>query len=289
MTTDRSYLNDPFVSEHHLPDKVKRNRTHPVPEEDNGGDRYRAPALDKGLDILEALAATEVGLTQAEIAKALDRSPSEIYRMLDRLVRRGYAVRTDAERYELGLKLFALAHQHSPRRRLVSLAIPLMRRFCQGAEQSCHLAVFDRGRVIVVAQLDAPSYWGVAIRVGSHVGLLDTGSGRVLLAFQSPAERAMMLAEHEAAVGEQPATPDLEQQLTRVRQRGYEHMDSRHTRGITNIAAPVLGPDGTAIAALSCAYIGHVDPTRPDVTQAAALLVEVTAALTDLAGGGNRT
>lgn len=286
MTIDRSYLNDLFVSEHHLPEKVKRN--HAAPEPDDGGDRYRAPALDKGLDILEALAATEIGLTQAEIAKALDRSPSEIYRMLDRLVRRGYAVRTDAERYELSLKLFALAHQHSPRRRLVSLAIPLMRRFCQDAGQSCHLAAFDRGRVIVVAQLDAPSYWGVAIRVGAHVGLLDTGSGRVLLAFQSPAERAMMLAEHEAAVGEQPAPADLEDDLARVRRRGYEHMASRHTRGITNLAVPVLGPDGTAIAALTCPYIGHVDPTRPGVTQAAALLVAVTAALTNLAGGGNR-
>jgi uncharacterized membrane protein len=67
------------VSKHHLVGSVKRNRT---AEEPDNGERYRAPALDKGLDILEALAATEVGLTQAEIAKALDRSPSEIYRML---------------------------------------------------------------------------------------------------------------------------------------------------------------------------------------------------------------
>ena len=41
-------------------------------------EKYRAPALDKGLDILELLAATEESLSQAEIAKALDRSPNEI-------------------------------------------------------------------------------------------------------------------------------------------------------------------------------------------------------------------
>ena len=45
------------------------------------GDRYRAPALDKGLDILELLARTDDGLSQAEIAKALARSPNEIYRI----------------------------------------------------------------------------------------------------------------------------------------------------------------------------------------------------------------
>ena len=40
-------------------------------------DRYRAPALDKGLDILELLAREEEGLSQAEIAKALGRTPNE--------------------------------------------------------------------------------------------------------------------------------------------------------------------------------------------------------------------
>jgi hypothetical protein len=41
-------------------------------------DRYRAPALDKGLDILELLAGEEEGLSQAEIAKALGRTPNEL-------------------------------------------------------------------------------------------------------------------------------------------------------------------------------------------------------------------
>ena len=57
--------------------------------EDDTDDRYRAPALDKGLDILELLSSTDESFSQAEIAKALSRTPNEIYRMLDRLVRRG--------------------------------------------------------------------------------------------------------------------------------------------------------------------------------------------------------
>ena len=61
----------------------------------------------KGLDILELLATVEESLTQAEIAKALGRRPNEIFRMLDRLTRRGYLARGD-DRYELTLKLFTL-------------------------------------------------------------------------------------------------------------------------------------------------------------------------------------
>jgi len=63
-------------------------------------DRYRAPALDKGLDILELLAQQPQGLTRAEIVKEMDRSASEIYRMLERLVARQYVMRSIAgDRY----------------------------------------------------------------------------------------------------------------------------------------------------------------------------------------------
>ena len=47
--------------------------------------RYSAPALDKGLDILELLSNSDNGLTQAEIASRLNKSVNEIYRMLSTL------------------------------------------------------------------------------------------------------------------------------------------------------------------------------------------------------------
>jgi DNA-binding IclR family transcriptional regulator len=258
----------------------------PLPDPDDAGsDRYRAPALDKGLDILELLSATDAGLTQAEIAKALERSPNEIYRMLDRLVRRGYVVRTEAERYELSLKLFALAHQHAPLRRLVSQATPALRRFAQEAGQSCHLVVYERGRVVVVAQFDAPSYWGLAIRVGAQVALIGTGSGHVLLAFQSTQERRFMLAEHEAVAGEAPAPDDLEQHLAEIRAQGFEMMPSRQTRGVFNLSAPILAPDGSALAAVTCPYVERIDDeAAPKINAVVRMVAAVARELSLVAG-----
>jgi len=220
--------------------------------------RYRAPALDKGLDIVELLAGTDESLSQAEIAKALGRSPNEIYRMLDRLVQRNYVAVVNGGRYELTLKLFALAHQHPPMRRLVSQAIPVMRRFTRSTEQACHLAVFDRGSILVVAQVDSPNYWGLSIRVGSRVGLLNTGSGHVLLAFASPKERSFMIEERELVPGEQlPA--DFDRRLEEIRANGHEMMDSQQTRGVLNLSVPVVGSDGNAIAALTCPFLSRID------------------------------
>ncbi|KGW45804.1 iclR helix-turn-helix domain protein [Burkholderia pseudomallei MSHR684] len=175
------------------------------PQDLDDADRYRAPALDKGLDILELLSERKDGLTRTEITKELGRNASEIYRMLERLVARQYVIRSPGgDRYSLSLKLYALAHRHPPMHRLIAEALPPMQRFADAAEQSCHLSVYDRGNLLVIAQVDGPGIWGMSVKLGSRVGLVDTASGHALLAFQSAEQRAHMLTEHTKVKGEQP-------------------------------------------------------------------------------------
>ena len=244
-------------------------------------DRYRAPALDKGLDILELLAGIEGGLTQAEIAKALDRSPNEFYRMLDRLARRGYVARIEGDRYTLTLKLFGMANVHRPTRRLASFATPLMRDLAARTRQANQLVVFDRGHAVVIAQQEAPGYWGISVRVGSQIGLFDTGSGHALLAFASPERRAMMVAESVATgAPERAIPPELDARIEKIRTLGYEAMPSAQSSGVTNLSAPVLTPDGEAIAVLTIPYLPLVDTTAaPGREEAVLLLLATTAQL----------
>ncbi|WP_152047802.1 IclR family transcriptional regulator [Aureimonas psammosilenae] len=253
---------------------------------DETNERYRAPALDKGLDIIELLSGVEESMSQSEIAKALDRSSNEIYRMLDRLVRRGYVARTSADRYEMTLKLFGLAHRHPPMRRLVSQSLPVMRCFAREAEQSCHMTVYDRGSLVVIAQVDAPGYWGIAIRVGSHISLLNTGSGHLLLAFAPPAERALMLEEREVMPHE-IRVADFDERLNRVRAQGYEMMPSQQTAGITNISMPLMGPSGRVLAALTCAHLPRLDVDNPRSTDEVRERLEAAAREITAAAGGD--
>ncbi|GAC1045505.1 IclR family transcriptional regulator [Rhizobium sp. No.120] len=248
-------------------------------------DRYRAPALDKGLDILELLASVEGGLTQAEISKRLERSPNEFYRMLDRLVRRGYVTKLEGDRFALTLKLFGLSQLHAPTRRLASFATSLMRDLAQKTRQANHLAVFDRGYAVVIAQQEAPDYWGISIRVGSHVNLFDTGSGHVLLAFRSAEERELMIAEHVGGKDDPRLTPEFYERLDHIRERGYEMMASVQTAGVYNLSAPILGPDGRGIAALTCPYIALVNaPNAPDITRTITHLQKTAQQLSLLVG-----
>lgn len=255
--------------------KVRLVRMSQALEKAEDAERYRAPALDKGLDILELLAGHPDGLTRAEIVKQLGRGPSEIYRMLERLVARQYVSRSaGGDRHALSLKMFALAHRHPPVDRLVAQALPVMDAYARQAEQSCHLGLYDRGNVLVVAQVPGPGNWGLSIRLGARVGLLDTGSGHVLLACQPPERRAQMLAEHTAVDGEVPLPePELRETLEQIRATGYRQRESLQSHGVVDISCPMLGPDGHAMAVLTSPYIRRIDRRAgPSLDEARELL-----------------
>ncbi|WP_127143049.1 IclR family transcriptional regulator [Pelagibacterium montanilacus] len=239
--------------------------------------RYRAPALDKGLDILELLSNQSGGMTRGEIVKAMSRSPSEIYRMLERLVARDYVARSpEGDRYSLTLKLFALAHRHPPVRRLVTRILPLMDAFAREARQSLHMVVEDRGRALVVAQSFSPTNWEFGVRVGAILDLLGTSSGQTLLAFQGDQAREQ-LSIRWADTPEQETLGQLDPDLRAIKAQGYRIGDSRQIRGVQDISVPILNPDGQALAVLTCPYLERLDHTdQPSIEQTLALLREVT-------------
>jgi len=251
-----------------------------------GKSRYRAPALEKGLDILELLVERPEGLSQAEVARTLGRTVGEIFRMLNCLVERGYlAIQRPSDRYVPTLKLFELAHRHAPIDRLMHLATPLMKELVTSIHQSCHLVLVEAGHGTVVAQVDSPGHIGFSVRVGSMIQLTTTASGRVLLAFQTPEDRERMLERAEA--DEAAVDPDvLAQMLERVRARGYEDMESTRIRGVHDVSCPVFDHRGSAVAALTVPFIERIDRSDESSLRATRLGLErISRALTAALGG----
>jgi DNA-binding IclR family transcriptional regulator len=246
--------------------------------------RYAAPALEKGLDILELFASESAGLTGSDVARRLGRSVGEIFRMLVCLERRGYICETDSDdHFELTLKLFELAHRHHPLDRLVAHARPLLQEVANHTGQSCHLAMLSDAAIIVVAQVDAPGSMGFSLRLGAQVDLFDTASGHVILAFQSLAARQRSLAAWQRR-SRRPIPAGLEKHLAAIRARGHEEMRSYQIHGVLNISYPVFNQHGEAIAAISVPFIERVGD-RLDPKQIKERLQSASAKLTAGIGG----
>lgn len=214
--------------------------------------RYAAPALEKGLDILELLASRSEGLGQSQIARALGRTPGEIFRMLTCLVERGYLRRGPGDDlYRLTYKLFELAHHHPPTRLLLDRALPPMHRFAEDTDQSVHLALRHGDHALIAAQVDGAGFMGFAVRVGARVPLLETVSGSVLLAFQPPLVREIWYESCGAGPGSR-RRKEMESLGEAIRERGFEERESATILGITDVSYPVLDHTGRAVAALTC-------------------------------------
>src|SRR6201998_3843856 len=188
--------------------------------------RYAAPALEKGLDVLELLATASDALTHSQIADRLGRSVPEIFRMLVCLEERGYISRMGPdERYQLTLKLFEIVHQHRPLQRLITQARPLVQRVASETGQSCHLAMLNNAEIVLVAQSDAPGNMGFSVRLGANIDLLNTASGHVILAFPSDEVRARALGAWRLR-SKKPIPTGLSRHLTQIRRRGFEELAS---------------------------------------------------------------
>ena len=216
--------------------------------------KYSAPALEKGLDILELLAARGVPLTMSQIAAELGRSVSELFRMVDALARRGYVVPAESsDGFELSDKLFALGIARAPAKSLLEEALPAMRTLTRTIGQSCHLAVASEEQMVVIARIEAPGNQGYSVRVGYRRPLIAATSGLVLYAFQPENVRAEWRARLAPSVSSK-AWKAFEERAATARAQKHVRADSDVTRHIVDLSAPILSPDGVA-AALTCPYI----------------------------------
>jgi DNA-binding IclR family transcriptional regulator len=245
---------------------------------------YGAPALEKGLDVLELLAGLSHGVTQSEIAQLLGRSLQEVYRVVMVLERRGFIQRRPGEDgYFLANRLHALANQYPPLRRLVDAAIPVMNSASIDTYQALHLAILDRLSIRVVAQVDSPAPLGFRLRVGTQNPAVATASGRLLLAFQPPVVRDWVFEELART---DPGTnrDTIRRRIEVLHRTGYEIIVGEGLQGITDVSFPVLDNSGHALAVLTMPYLPSA-MERVSLDRSTRVQFEAARKLTELFGG----
>jgi DNA-binding IclR family transcriptional regulator len=217
---------------------------------------YFVPALEKGLDVLEALARATVPQSLAQLARKLNRTSSELFRMIDALEKRSYIARDPLSgAYQLTLKLYELAHTHSPLDQLLKAAEGPMRELADSIHESCHLSVLSRGGLLVVAQAESPEPVRLSVEVGSRPLPLNTASGRLLIAFLDTEERALFLkADSMYARMAAPKQIALQKQLSKIRKDGFYLAQSSRRVGI-DVSCIVGNPGIGVSAALGVPFI----------------------------------
>ena len=234
-------------------------------------EKYQTPALDKGLDILEHLAEVNLPESQSEIAAALGRTVQEIFRMLNTLEERGYVIRDPhSGKYALSLRLFELAHSHSPIDQILSVAREPMREYAETMGQSCHLSILNRHYQIVLGHEESPQHITLNVKVGTKLPAVRTASGRVLLsALPADALDSYLTEDREYLDFAEDERAAFWSAIHFARAHRYLITESSTHKGVMDISVLIGSPESGLIAALTSAVLHpiamavDVDSLRP--------------------------
>lgn len=203
--------------------------------------------------MLRVIEQAEDGLGVSEIAQRRGLTVSTAHRLARVLCDAGFVTqdfRTD--RYHLGPALVVLGRRAEARLGY-GLALPTLEALAESTGESVNLGILAASEVLVV--LDVPSSQPLRFDQvpGSRVAAHTSAMGKCLLAFSGRVDAAVRsLPELHAATPRTITDREaLQQELLRVRARGWALNDEERTRGVRAVAVPVLDEGGLAIAAVA--------------------------------------
>jgi len=227
-----------------------RGRTAGAGAEDSGGIR----ALDRALDILDLIASSS-GLTLSEIGQRLDMAPSTVHRVLVTLAARGVAETDPAtQAWHVGPTAFRHGSAFMRRSGLVERARPLLRRLMEQTGETANLGILNGDAVLFLSQAETHETIRAFFPPGTRSALHASGIGKALLAHVRPAQLRLMLqgmALQRFTDKTLTEAQALEQDLARIRARGYSLDNEERTPGMRCIAAPIFDLSGEAAAGIS--------------------------------------
>ncbi|MFA7638556.1 MAG: IclR family transcriptional regulator [Parvibaculum sp.] len=263
----------------------QKGTTRKAPESKASALRYSAPALEKGLDILEFLSERARAYSLVQLADEMGRTKGEIFRMLAVLEARGYVEReAETDNFQVADKLLRIGLRRPKYRALTEIARPVMEEFAAETRYPCHLAIASDEQIVVISRAESPDLVGVTVRVGYRQPLLETGSGRCILAHMDEGSRASLLAMLKRQ-GKKLDLAALEAEGKRLRKKGFMIEESRIMEGVWDISCPILGTGSEKlVAAITAPYVRLVinRHSKEEVaTRLRAAANEVSARLSD--------
>lgn len=212
-------------------------------------------ALERALDVLEALAAQRQPARLADLSRELGLHKSTVHRLLATLGKRRYVERdADTGRYRLGLKVFELGSWFFNRMELRQEARPLLQELVDQTLETAHLGILDEGQVVYIEKVESPQTVRMYSELGKRAPAHCTAMGKVLLAHLPEPELDRIIATRGLTRYTSNTIVDAEQlkdHLRRVAGQGYAIDDTEHEEAIRCVAAPVRNYRGEVVAALS--------------------------------------
>lgn len=223
-----------------------------------------APALVRGLRVLELISSSDQPFTLTMIAKRLGIAMSSAHSICSTLQDEGYLDRSSDGSFSLTLRVLDLASSKISKYSMVDHFYSLCDETQLIRENGATLTVLDGPDVYFIAARNSPQPLGVTFRIGSRMPACCMASGRALLAGLTDEEVCELYPEEEIPQLTKD-NPRYRKELLAILARAREEGHSREIKGtrphMFSYGARVVPPSGKAKAAVAITmYEGDITP-----------------------------
>lgn len=212
--------------------------------------KYHAPAVEKALDILEFMAEHPRAVSLKQLSEALQKTPSELFRIVDCLARRGYLLKNPQQNLlSLSFKVFELANGHPQFKILFEVAERPFVKFCEETGADCHLSALEGYHLFVLHGYESPTPYSIRIKTGSRFPAWQVNSGRFLLARLPHSKRKQLLSYDPSFLALDSARQeDIRNSIASLSDKTFLVTKSLNVPVIDDIIVPLEAPSlGTDI------------------------------------------
>jgi DNA-binding IclR family transcriptional regulator len=231
------------------------------------------PVLNRAFRIMDSFGPDHRSLSLTALSSRAGLPKPTALRLARKLTELGALERTPGGDYVVGLRLLEVASLAPRGHGLRAAALPYLEDLHRATGQHVLLAVRDGDEAVLIERLSARDAGQVMYRVGGRLPLHSTGVGLVLLAHAPAALQEDVLSRDLTLRPENIRRPvrELRAQLAAIRQDGVAVASRAWPEPVTSVAAPVLGPRRSPVAALS--VVTRSDQVDPAVLRPAVIAV----------------
>lgn len=207
--------------------------------------------LSKGLQVLEALAKAKNGKGVTELARELDLTKSNTFRLLRTLTALGYVQNSESKSYSATMKIWQVGLSVIENLDLPTLAAPQMRMLSQKTGEAIYLAVPDLFSVIYIDKIESTKPIRSWNPIGGSAPIHCVGTGKALLAADYDRLRHQ-LRDRLTRYTDRTITSlkRLDADVAETKARGYAVDTGEFRERIYSFGAAIRLPNGKPVAAI---------------------------------------
>ncbi|MCP3721371.1 MULTISPECIES: IclR family transcriptional regulator [Paraburkholderia] len=224
----------------------------------------KSQSLERGLDVMELLNASQEPMGPREISRRLGLSPAIVQRLLNTLTAKHYLRRDPVtRRYSIGYQTLNMGAALMARDTLLLEARGELQLLADSMRIDGYLGVLQDKTPMYLLCVDGKGPVTVRVQPGSPIGLHNTAIGKAILS-SFPDDQALELLRLEPLEQSTAKTitdPEkLVASLHKIRTDGYALIEDEQVMGISSVGALVGDVSGQMRTAISVAYSKHFSP-----------------------------